>query len=351
MKIICPHCGTSGKAADALAEQEVSCPECGGKFIAPCVTAYASEATDSGEVDDASQATRPAPPWLKKKEERAEDILLPPPELTAWGLVRESWRLSRHLRFAVVCRVGAVLLFLLMIAISLLLDNESGLLISLLKGVGLPAALVAGIGLLLTLVSMGLGGNVEAGLPYLGIRHGMGKRVGLATCFRGFLAPHFKALFIAGIIKTGLTMMGFVLLIIPGIYLSFAYWLAMPLIIDRGLTPWQALELSRKAVTKVWFQVVGAYLIMTVLPVMFPVIVAARALSRGFVQYVEQTNTLAVDAVRLHAMFPADIYIIAGCLVVIVALGIYLLPCIFASYGVLYNKLFIVREKGAKEES
>ncbi len=340
MNITCPHCGISGQAADSLAECEVSCPECGGKFIA-------GDAADSsgqfGQREEKEQKQEGAiPPWLQGQRSRNENILRPAPEITAWGIVRESWQLSRNLRFAVICRVGAVLLFMVMVPISLLLDGDSGVVISMFTQAGLPSVVLGALGLLLTLVSMGISGNVEAGLPYLGIRHGMGKRVGLATCFRGFSKPHFKNLFVAGIIKTGVTMMGFMLLIVPGIYLSVAYWLAMPLIIDRELAPWQALELSRKAITKVWFQVFGAYLIMTVLPFIVPVMVAVNTLSRGFVQQVEQSGNLG-ELFNIYSMFPGDVSIIAGCLVVIIALVIYLLPCVFASYGVLYNKLFTVK--------
>jgi uncharacterized membrane protein len=33
--------------------------------------------------------------------------------------------------------------------------------------------------------------------------------------------------------------------------------LAIPLVIDRGLSPWQAMEASRKAITQHWFKVFG----------------------------------------------------------------------------------------------
>lgn len=57
---------------------------------------------------------------------------------------------------------------------------------------------------------------------------------------------------------------GYVLLIIPGIYLSVAYCLALPLLVDKNLGIWQALETSRKAVSKRWFAVFGLLLILTI---------------------------------------------------------------------------------------
>ena len=57
-----------------------------------------------------------------------------------------------------------------------------------------------------------------------------------------------------------LIVIGFFLLVIPGIYLSIAYSMAMLLVIDKKMSPWQALETSRKAVTKKWFSFFGLYL-------------------------------------------------------------------------------------------
>jgi len=55
---------------------------------------------------------------------------------------------------------------------------------------------------------------------------------------------------------------GFLLLILPGIYLLVSYMLAMPLVVEKNLGPWQALEHSRKAITKNWF---GVFVLMLVL--------------------------------------------------------------------------------------
>ncbi len=62
---------------------------------------------------------------------------------------------------------------------------------------------------------------------------------------------------IAMLLTTILTYVGILLLVIPGIYLSVAYLLTFPLIGDRGLSPWAAMETSRKAITRKWFRVLG----------------------------------------------------------------------------------------------
>lgn len=55
---------------------------------------------------------------------------------------------------------------------------------------------------------------------------------------------------------------GFVLLIIPGLYLLVGYLFTTWLIVDRGLDFWQAMELSRKTVHKHFFEVFGFFLLL-----------------------------------------------------------------------------------------
>lgn len=61
-----------------------------------------------------------------------------------------------------------------------------------------------------------------------------------------------------------MTIIGFILLIVPGIYLSIAYIFTLPLIVDKGMDVWEAMELSRKTVTKHWFKVFGLMFILSV---------------------------------------------------------------------------------------
>lgn len=59
-----------------------------------------------------------------------------------------------------------------------------------------------------------------------------------------------------------LIVIGFILLVIPGIYLTVAYSMATYLVVEKNLSPWQALETSRKAVTKRWFSLFGLYVVI-----------------------------------------------------------------------------------------
>lgn len=80
--------------------------------------------------------------------------------------------------------------------------------------------------------------------------------------FSGF--HYFVPLILIAIVGGILTSFGYVLLLIPGIYLSVAYMFGGMLVLDRKLEFWQALETSRKIITKEWFSMFG-FLILLVL--------------------------------------------------------------------------------------
>ncbi|MBD1849863.1 DUF975 family protein [Leptolyngbya sp. FACHB-711] len=54
-----------------------------------------------------------------------------------------------------------------------------------------------------------------------------------------------------------LLLIGSLLALLPGIYLSIAYNFAIPLVVERRLGFWEAIETSRKVITKQWFSFLG----------------------------------------------------------------------------------------------
>ena len=93
---------------------------------------------------------------------------------------------------------------------------------------------------------------ILGGMWWVAMRQSAGYAVSVGDVFSQFskVGP------IVGVtlLSTFLIYLGFLLLVIPGIYLSIAYFMALPLVIDKGLSPWQALETSRKAVTHCWWR-------------------------------------------------------------------------------------------------
>lgn len=99
-----------------------------------------------------------------------------------------------------------------------------------------------------------------AGLNMIGIRRAAGQPFSFNEIFAHF--GRTVPLLIAAVLMMLLIYLGMILLLIPGIYLAVAYMLAIPLIVERGLSPWQAMEASRKAITQHWFKVFGLFLLL-----------------------------------------------------------------------------------------
>jgi uncharacterized membrane protein len=73
--------------------------------------------------------------------------------------------------------------------------------------------------------------------------------------FQGF--QNWVHLILANIAMSVLIFIGFLLFIIPGIYLSISYIFTVPIIVDRQVNFWEALEASRRIITKDWFSWFG----------------------------------------------------------------------------------------------
>lgn len=104
---------------------------------------------------------------------------------------------------------------------------------------------------------------VLAGVSLVGIRQAAGQPVSFNVLFSCF--NRTVPLLITALLMTLLVYIGMLLLFFPGLYLAIAYMLAMPLVVERGLSPWQALEASRKAISQHWFKALGLYLLLGII--------------------------------------------------------------------------------------
>jgi uncharacterized membrane protein len=101
------------------------------------------------------------------------------------------------------------------------------------------------------------------GMVIMGVRRSLSKEISFSQMFEFY--PKLVAILLMYIAMTLLTAIGFVLLIIPGIYLMVAYFFAMVLMLDKNMGIWEAMETSRKAVTKHWFKVFGFFIVIGLL--------------------------------------------------------------------------------------
>jgi hypothetical protein len=134
-----------------------------------------------------------------------------------------------------------------------------------------------------------VGSILHAGVLYMFIRRIRGEDVQLGDLFAGFnIAP--VPLILAGLLCAALITVGTILCVLPGIYLAVGYLFVLPLVIDKKLDFWPAMEVSRRVVTKHWWS-------MLLFVIVLILIVCAGALACGL------GLIIAMPVVYASAMF------------------------------------------------
>jgi hypothetical protein len=123
--------------------------------------------------------------------------------------------------------------------------------------VALTASHTVYVGILLT-------GPLLGGLYYYYLKKIRNQPAELSDAFAGFTLA-FLQLLLASLVTGALTGIGLALCIVPGIYLFVAWFFALPLIIDKQLQFWDAMELSRKVVTAGWWNIAWLLLLCTLI--------------------------------------------------------------------------------------
>jgi hypothetical protein len=233
----------------------VKCPVCGEKIILTRPVA-APDIIASGNAEKATPLSSVSPP-------KANDILAdlrhavadrtPNYDFTIGAILKEAWQKTSGVKGPIWG--SAFMIFLLIILMGI-----GGRLLSTMLG-GDEDNIALGAALQLTVMVAVY--PFMAGVMMIGIRHSIGLPVNwkMALGYFSYLVP----IVVAAVLITVLTFIGFMLIILPGIYLSLGYSLTMPLIIDKGMSPWQAMEASRQAIHKCWFKVFGLYFVMALI--------------------------------------------------------------------------------------
>ncbi len=99
------------------------------------------------------------------------------------------------------------------------------------------------------------------GLDYMFLRRMRGETVQIGDVFAGFNLA-FMNLAMAGLVKYLLISLGLVVCILPGIYLGVGYVFALPLVIDKKMDFWPAMELSRQVVHKHWWSTFALLIVL-----------------------------------------------------------------------------------------
>jgi hypothetical protein len=112
--------------------------------------------------------------------------------------------------------------------------------------------------------SLIIGGPMMGGLNALYLKKIRGQSANFGDIFLGF-GPAFASLLGAFLICMLLSTAGVMLCILPGIYLAVSWVFTIPLVIDKRMGFWEAMELSRKVVTKHWWKVFGLVIVLGLL--------------------------------------------------------------------------------------
>ncbi len=148
-----------------------------------------------------------------------------------------------------------------------------------------------------------------AGIEMMGISHAIGIKTQANMIFSFLKRSAFIAL--GALIITSLTSLGFYL-ILPGIYLTVALSLTVPLIVEKRMSPTAAILLSIKATRFQFFKMLHIYLVL------FSVLIAA----------------LLPGLLGLPAIISAVVFFVVMS---------YLAPMFYNVKGILYREIFGVK--------
>ena len=109
-------------------------------------------------------------------------------------------------------------------------------------------------------------GVLYGGFYLLILKRIRGQAATVGDVFAGFKLSAGQ-LVLAGFISSLLAGIGTLFCFIPGLYLTVAWVFCVPLVADKGLEFWSAMELSRKTVNRIWFRMV-ALLLVAFLPLL-----------------------------------------------------------------------------------
>jgi len=114
-----------------------------------------------------------------------------------------------------------------------------------------------------SLLSLLISGPLNAGAFIVAFKLLRNRQTAFGDFFKGF--NNYLPLFLVSLVSGIFIFLGCLLLLIPGIYLAVSYLFAMPLVIDKKMNFWDAMEVSRKVITKNWFAFFGFVLVIVLI--------------------------------------------------------------------------------------
>ncbi len=176
-------------------------------------------------------------------------------QLTVADVINESWRLTKGTKWTFNIAISVYGILIILASVLALLPILLSLVVN--PGVLIVLAVVFYLSLML------LSNPMTIALIMMGINRATDQPISAGMLFSQYhkTFPLFAVILVSGI----LINIGSYLLIIPGIYLAIAYALSAPLVAEKDLSFWRAMETSRKAITHKWFTMFGIVFVLLVL--------------------------------------------------------------------------------------
>ena len=167
----------------------------------------------------------------------------------------EAWRGLKG--FKLKCWIAILLYLLTFIVVGI----GFGVIVAIVGQSGGDESVLMVLNILFQVVITAVALPMSLAVLVMAMRHANGKAVSAGEIYRHFGVV--LTLVIGYIVMTIMILIGFALLVLPGIYLVFAYMFAMPMMLEKKMGFWQAMETSRKALTGIiWFRFVGFLILL-----------------------------------------------------------------------------------------
>ena len=168
-------------------------------------------------------------------------------------------------------------------------DCWSIIAITLLVFLVMQAVSLTGIGIIFA-------GPFMGGLWYYYLKKLRGEPAGVGTAFAGFKIAGGQ-LILATLVLGILISIGFVCLVLPGIYLAVAWTFTLPLIVDQRLGFGAAMKLSRRTISRHWWKFLGFILVLSLLN-----------LAGGLLFFIGSLVTIPITLAALATAYEAIFY-------------------------------------------
>ncbi|HTV62753.1 MAG TPA: protein kinase [Verrucomicrobiae bacterium] len=203
----------------------------------------------ASQVKTAVEAIAGTPPPAAASGESLPELLARDYQLNIGHCLRRGWDLVRNNFWPLVGMTAFVMVVLAG-------APSTGFIFSTVQPRG-----TASINGTVSIVGILLSGPFLGGLYLYFLKKIRGEASGVEAAFIGFRQP-LPHLVLASFVMTSLIALGFLCLILPGIGLLVSWKFTLPLIVDKGLDFWKAMQVSRKVISKHWWKFFGLVIVL-----------------------------------------------------------------------------------------